>query len=42
MTPVWKRLLAALAAVTFILAPATTMTACGGEGTEQEEDEEED
>ncbi len=39
MTPVWKRLLAALAAVSFILAPATTMTACGGEAAEQEEEE---
>ncbi len=42
MIRVWKRLLAALAAVTFILAPATTMTACGGEVAEQEEGEEED
>ncbi len=40
MTPVWKRLLAALAAVTFILAPAMTITACGGEVGEQEEEEE--
>ncbi len=40
VTPVWKRLLAALAAVTFILAPVMTITACGGEVGEQEEEEE--
>jgi hypothetical protein len=39
VTPVWKRLLAALAAVTFILAPVTTMTACGGEVAEEEDDD---
>ncbi len=39
MTRFWKRLLGALAAVTFILAPVTTMTACGGEAAEEEDDD---